>query len=100
MFVSEERLAAGVNHANIVQVFELGDVEGEFYLAMEYVRGRDLVSVVRSQLQPGVPPPGMGAFVAREVCRALAYAHALNDDTGPPLRLLHPDASPSNAMFS
>ncbi|MCA1663141.1 MAG: protein kinase, partial [Myxococcales bacterium] len=40
MFVAEARLSARLNHANIVQVFELGDVDGEFYLAMEYVRGR------------------------------------------------------------
>src|SRR6478609_2185050 len=100
MFVAEARLSARLNHANIVQVFELGDVAGEFYLAMEYVRGRDLVNVVRAQLMKGLPPPGMGAFVARELCRALAYAHALTDDNGTPLRLIHRDVSPSNVMIS
>jgi serine/threonine protein kinase len=100
MFVAEARLSARLNHANIVQVFELGDVDGEFYLAMEYVRGRDLVNVVRAQLLKGLPPPGMGAFVARELCRALAYAHALTDDSGTPLRLIHRDVSPSNVMIS
>jgi eukaryotic-like serine/threonine-protein kinase len=100
MFVAEARLSARLNHANIVQVFELGDVDGEFYLAMEYVRGRDLVNVVRAQLLKGLPPPGMGAFVARELCRALAYAHALTDDNGTPLRLIHRDVSPSNVMIS
>ncbi|HEX6837912.1 MAG TPA: serine/threonine-protein kinase [Polyangia bacterium] len=100
MFVSEARLSARLNHANIVQVFELGDVEGELYLAMEYVRGRDLVNVVRAQLMHSLPPPGMGAFVARELCRALAYAHALTDDDGVPLRLIHRDVSPSNVMIS
>ncbi len=100
MFVAEARLSARLNHANIVQVFELGDVDGEFYLAMEYVRGRDLVNLVRAQLFKGVPPPGLGAFVVREVCRALAYAHALADDNGTPLRLIHRDVSPSNVMIS
>ncbi|HEY2743453.1 MAG TPA: serine/threonine-protein kinase [Polyangia bacterium] len=100
MFVAEARLSARLNHANIVQVFELGDVDGEFYLAMEYVRGRDLVNLVRGQLVKGVPPPGLGAFVVREVCRALAYAHALVDDNGTPLRLIHRDVSPSNVMIS
>ena len=100
MFVAEARLSARLNHANIVQVFELGDVDGEFYLAMEYVRGRDLVNVVRAQLARGLPPPGMGAFVARELCRALAYAHALTDEEGVPLRLIHRDVSPSNVMIS
>ncbi len=100
MFVAEARLSARLNHANIVQVFELGDVDGEFYLAMEYVRGRDLVNVVRAQLLKGLPPPGMGAFVVREVCRALAYAHALTDERGQALRLIHRDVSPSNVMIS
>ena len=99
MFVSEARLSARLNHGNIVQVFELGDVDGEYFLAMEYVRGRDLVNVVRAQLLRGLPPPGMGAFVLREVCRALAYAHQLTDERGQPLRLIHRDVSPSNVMM-
>src|SRR5258706_12700204 len=77
MFVAEARLSARLNHANIVHVFELGDVDGEYFLAMEYVCGRDLVNVMRAQLLRGLPPPGLGAFVSREVCRALAYAHSL-----------------------
>src|SRR4029077_4996595 len=89
MFVAEARLSARLNHGNIVQVFELGDVDGEFFLAMEYVRGRDLISAVRAQLDCGAPPAGLGAFVVRDVCRALAYAHALTDDNGAPLRIIH-----------
>jgi serine/threonine protein kinase len=100
MFVAEARLSARLNHANIVQVFELGDVDGEYFLAMEYVRGRDLVNVVRAQLLRGLPPPGLGAFAVREVCRALAYAHQLTDERGQPLRLIHRDVSPSNVMIS
>jgi serine/threonine protein kinase len=101
MFVSEARLSARLNHGNIVQVYELGDVDGEYYLAMEYVRGRDLVNVVRAQLLKGqAPPPGLGAIVGREVCRALAYAHGLTDERGTPLRLIHRDVSPSNVMIS
>ena len=100
MFVAEARLSARLNHTNIVQVFELGDVNGEYFLAMEYVRGRDLVSAVRAQMQRGLPIPGMAAFVIREVCRALAYAHSLGDENGSPLRLIHRDVSPSNVMLA
>ncbi len=100
MFVAEARLSAKLNHSNIVQVHELGDVEGEYYLAMEYLRGRDLVSVMRAHLMRSVPPPGLGALCIRDVCRALGYAHALNDDRGNPLRLIHRDVSPSNVMLS
>jgi tRNA A-37 threonylcarbamoyl transferase component Bud32 len=100
MFVSEARLSARLSHANIVHVYELGDVDGEYYLAMEYVHGHDLVSVLRAQLMRAVPPPGLGAFVVREVCRALAYAHSLVDDAGQPLGLIHRDVSPSNVMLA
>jgi serine/threonine protein kinase len=100
MFTAEARLSARLNHANIVQVYELGDVAGEFFLAMEYVRGRDLVSVMRQQLSRGRPDPGLGAYVMRDVCRALGYAHALTDDNGVPLRLIHRDVSPSNVMLA
>jgi serine/threonine protein kinase len=100
MFVSEARLSARLSHANIVHVYELGDVDGEYFICMEYVRGRDLVSVMRAHLMRAIPPAGLGAFVVREVCRALSYAHALTDDDGRPLRLIHRDVSPSNVMLS
>ena len=99
MFVAEARLSARLNHANIVQVYELGDVDGEYYLAMEYVRGRDLVSVMRAQIERGRIDPGLAAYAIRDVCRALNYAHALTDDDGTPLRLIHRDVSPSNVML-
>src|SRR5579864_4736394 len=59
MFVSEARLSARLNHGNIVQVFELGEIGGEYFLAMEYVRGRDLVSVLRAHAGKAAPLPGM-----------------------------------------
>src|SRR5207237_5276030 len=58
-----------------------------------------LVSTVRSQLPQGPPPPGLGALVLREVCRALGYAHSLCDDDGTPLQLIHRDVTPSNVML-
>jgi serine/threonine protein kinase len=101
MFVDEARLSARLNHPNIVQVFELGDVNGEYFLAMEYVRGHDLISVVRAFLpRGGAPPVGLGALAMRDVCRALGYAHALTDEGGNPLRLIHRDVTPSNIMVS
>lgn len=99
MFLSEARLSARLNHSNIVQVYELGEVEGEYFIAMEYVRGRDLVALLRELAPTGQVPPGVGAYIGREVCRALGYAHALSDDSGAPLRLIHRDVSPSNVML-
>ncbi|MSP59251.1 MAG: serine/threonine protein kinase [Myxococcales bacterium] len=100
MFCAEARLSARLSHANIVQVFEFGEVDGEYFLAMELVRGCDLASLLQEARRIGPPPPGLGALVLREVCRALAYAHALRDDRGAPLGLVHRDVSPSNIMVS
>src|SRR5439155_18366679 len=89
MFIAEARLSAQLNHANVVQVYEFGSVDGEFFLAMEYVHGRDLMAVLRASRSIAIPPVGMAAFVAREVCRALTYAHTLTDDDGVPLQRIH-----------
>ena len=99
MFVEEARLSASLNHRNIVQVYEFGEVGGEYYLAMEWVHGRDLNTLLATlKERQAAPPMELGAYVAREVCRALAYAHALTDEDGQPLRLIHRDVSPSNVM--
>ncbi|HEY2746027.1 MAG TPA: serine/threonine-protein kinase, partial [Polyangia bacterium] len=99
MFVEEARLSASLNHRNIVQVYEFGEVGGEYYLAMEWVHGRDLNSLMKSMKdRDAAPPVELAAYVAREVCRALAYAHALTDEDGQPMRLIHRDVSPSNVM--
>ncbi len=99
MFIAEARLSARLMHSNIVQVFELGETNGEYFLAMEYVRGSDLVAVLRARAQKGPLPVGAAAYVIREVCRALDYAHNLRDDEGRLLRLIHRDVSPSNVMI-
>jgi serine/threonine protein kinase len=99
MFVEEARLSASLNHRNIVQVYEFGEVADEYYLAMEWLHGRDLNTILSTLKDSGDEPSlGLAAFVTREVCRALAYAHALTDEDGQPLRIIHRDVSPSNVM--
>ncbi len=101
MFISEAQLSAKLSHPNIIQVFELGEVDGEYYIAIEYVRGRDLSTFSRAHLdEPGAIPPGVSAYIMREVCRALAYAHEFRDEDGNLVRLIHRDVSPSNVMLS
>src|SRR5262245_10083565 len=69
MFVQEARLSASLNHQNIVQVYEFGDVNGEFFLAMEWVHGRDLNSLMRALKERGaLPPIELATYAAREVC--------------------------------
>jgi serine/threonine protein kinase len=101
MFVEEAKLSARLNHPNIVQIFELGSVDGEYFIAMEYVHGQDLSATIRALWKSAAPPsPALVSYVGREVCNALAYAHRLTDEDGRPLGMIHRDVSPSNVMLS
>jgi serine/threonine protein kinase len=101
MFIEEAKLSARLNHPNIVQVFELGAVDKEYFIAMEYVKGRDLAETMRTLwARIGPPRPELVAYIGREMCRALAYAHDLIEDNGEPLGMIHRDVSPSNVMLS
>jgi serine/threonine protein kinase len=101
MFIEEAKLSARLNHPNIVQVFELGAVDKEYFIAMEHVRGRDLAETMRTLwARIGPPRPELVAYIGREMCRALAYAHDLTADDGEPLGMIHRDVSPSNVMLS
>ena len=95
LFEREARVISRLSHANIVKVFEFGEINGEYYLTMEYVEGRDLAALIRA----GGAQPGLAALVMRDVCRALGYAHGVRDEDGTPLRILHRDVSPSNVMI-
>jgi serine/threonine protein kinase len=101
MFIEEAKLSARLNHPNIVQVFELGAVDKEYFIAMEYVRGRDLAETMRTfWARVGPPRPELVAYIGREMCRALAYAHDLTGDDGDLIGMIHRDVSPSNVMLS
>jgi serine/threonine protein kinase len=101
MFVEEAKLSARLNHPNIVQIFELGAVEGEYFISMEYIRGHDLAETMRAIWKTiGPPRPELVAYIGREACRALSYAHSLTDEQGRPLGMIHRDVSPSNIMLS
>ena len=101
MFIDEAKLAARLNHPNIVQVFELGSVDNEYFMSMEYVRGRDLAETMRTLwARVGPPRPELVAYIGREMCRALAYAHDFTADDGTRLGMIHRDISPSNVMLS
>ena len=99
MFEREATLSARMRHENIVRVLDHGDYEGERYLAMEQLHGRDLSTVMMERAARGAPAPGLGAYVGLGVCRALAYVHELAGDDGAPLHLIHRDVSLSNVML-
>ncbi|HZS36618.1 MAG TPA: serine/threonine-protein kinase [Polyangia bacterium] len=101
MLIAEARLSARLSHPGIVQVHELGAVENEYYLAMEYVDGcslRDLVK--RCEEIDRQMPIALVCYLVAEVAAALAYAHELTDEAGAPLQIIHRDVSPSNIMIT
>ena len=102
MFIQEARISVGLNHGNIVQVFDFGQVEGEYFLAMELVEGQPLSSVLKRAQGLGLPklPPPLAVLIAIEMCKGLHHAHTRNDETGRPLGLVHRDISPDNVLVS
>jgi tetratricopeptide (TPR) repeat protein len=101
MFVDEAKVALSLNHANIVQVFDFGQVHGTFYLAMELIEGIDLMRLFHAVRNAGDSfPPVIAAYVVHQAAAGLAYAHRKHDDYGQPLGIVHRDVSPHNIMVS
>jgi eukaryotic-like serine/threonine-protein kinase len=99
MFLNEARIAAQFSHPNIVQIYDMGDVDGTYYIAMEYVHGQDLGRIVRRAQASGqrIPPP-VAIRIAALCCEGLYYAHTRTDDTGRQLKVIHRDISPQNIL--
>lgn len=102
MFINEAKLAATLNYANIVQVHDLCvSANGEYFIVMEYVHGKDLSDVIRAaQLAGREIPPEVAVHVMREACKALYYAHTRTDASGANLNIIHRDVSPHNVLVS
>ncbi|NVB41440.1 protein kinase [Pseudenhygromyxa sp. WMMC2535] len=101
MFVDEAKIALSLNHANIVQVFDFGQIRGTFYLAMELIEGIDLMRLFHMvRADEEAFPAVIGAYVGHQVASGLAYAHRKCDDYGAALGIVHRDVSPHNLMMS
>jgi serine/threonine-protein kinase len=102
MFFSEARLAALLNHPNIVQIFDFGESDGAYFLAMEYIDGLNLRTLCKRAHAAGtLLPVQLCAKMLSLACEGLAYAHTFVDPgTGEPLRLVHRDISPDNILVS
>ncbi|MDP1823441.1 MAG: serine/threonine-protein kinase [Archangium sp.] len=101
-FIDEARLGASLVHSNIIPVFDFGrDAEG-YYLAQEYILGRDvdaLITASREQRQRALEPEVV-LYIAQEALKALGYAHTRANDAGKAMGLVHRDVSPNNLMVS
>jgi serine/threonine protein kinase len=101
MFINEAKMVAGLTHPNIVQIFDLGKIERSYYIAMDYVHGRDLRSIMKRAKERGIRIPlDISAMVVAKVCAALEYAHRKKDEDGRPMRIVHRDISPQNILIS
>lgn len=99
MFINEAKLAAELTHPNIVQLYELGEIHGEFFIAMEYVRGVELGKLLKAMIvRKQQVPRAVAAFITREICRALAHAHTHVDPLGAARPIIHRDVSPGNVV--
>jgi serine/threonine protein kinase len=100
-FIEEAQIAIKLTHGNIVPVYEVGMVGGEYFLALQYIEGRDLRTMVNRARERGRRlPPDLCLYLVREITNGLAYAHRRTDDAGHPLELVHCDISPPNVLVS
>jgi serine/threonine protein kinase len=101
MFVAEAKMVASLSHPNIVQIFDLGKIDDSYYIAMEFVEGRDLRTILtQARSRNTLFGVDLGALIAARVSAALEYAHRHRDSEGRELRIVHRDVSPQNILLS
>jgi len=100
MFIGEAKLVADLVHPNIVQIYQLGKVDKSYYIAMEFIHGRNLGQFMRRHSQLGRSVPvDLSTFIISRICRGLEYAHSKCDADGQPLGVVHRDVNPKNIML-
>ncbi len=101
MFLNEAKLAAQLNHPNIVQIYDLGKISESYFIAMEYIFGRDMRRIIPKADSMGIPFPMVYALkIASSVCEGLYYAHQKVDLYGSPLNIVHRDVTPEYIFVS
>jgi len=99
MFTREARLAALLQHPNVVQIFDYGNIENAYFIAMEYIHGKNLKEILTA-LGKGLPIEH-SVFIISKICKGLDYSHSRrDDDSGQPLEIIHRDISPQNMLIS
>ena len=99
LFIDEAKLSANLVHGNIVQIYQLGEVDGQYYMSMEFIKGPTLRMVIERHRELGTPIPHViAAYTVSRVCRALDFAHNFVSPDGKRLDIVHRDVSPNNVM--
>src|SRR5207245_1457367 len=101
MFIDEAKLAAQLNHNNIIHIYDLGKIQSSYYIAMEFVDGHDLKTILKRAQERDQPLTiELALFIASKVAAALDYAHRKRDFENRDLGLVHRDVSPQNVLIS
>ena len=100
-FIDEAKLAALLQHENIVQIYDFGNLEGEYFIAMEYLFGKDLRTITKKAMAQNMP---LGLentlYIASRICAGLDYSHNLYNLQGKPLNIIHRDVNPQNIFIT
>ncbi|MFO0595278.1 MAG: serine/threonine-protein kinase [Myxococcaceae bacterium] len=100
-FLDEAKVVVRLKHGNIARVYAMGDVNGEYFLSMEYVQGKTVSRFTKRLRDRKVDMPlGVALLLGERVCQGLQYAHEAKDEAGNPLHLVHRDLSPANVCIS
>ncbi|MFK7990710.1 MAG: PEGA domain-containing protein [Sandaracinaceae bacterium] len=102
MLLAEARIAATLNHPNVAHIYDVGEVDGQYYIAMEHVHGEDLRSIVRQMKKMNVTafPLEHALAIVLGCCAGLAFAHEQRDLDGEPMGIVHRDVSPQNILVT
>jgi serine/threonine protein kinase len=101
MFIDEAKIAVQLNHANIAQIFDLGNIEGSYFIALEYIHGKDLRTIWdRHNRRSLLLPVPMSVYIMIRICEGLDYAHRKKNAAGNDLNIVHRDVSPQNILVS
>lgn len=101
MFCDEARLAARIEHPNIVRIYEFGEVNGQYFTAMEYLPGEDLFKALNNlSVSRQLMPLNIAVGIGVQVCNGLHFAHQFTDTAGKPLNLVHRDINPANIIIT
>ena len=102
MFIDEAKISVELSHANIVQVFDLGKIGSNYFIAMEYIDGKDLRAILKKATKEKTPiPTSLPVYICGEILKGLDYAHKKRDSkTNEPLNIIHRDISPQNVVLS
>ncbi|MCG3173194.1 MAG: Serine/threonine-protein kinase PknD [Myxococcota bacterium] len=101
MFIDEAKISVQLTHANIAQVFDMGNVDGNYFIAMEFIHGRDVRAIYdRCRKNGDIMPLGMACYMIARAAEGLDYAHRKKNARGEQLNIVHRDISPQNILVS